>query len=328
MPPDKAALVSVVTPVYNGEKFLRECIESVLDQTYQNVEYMIVNNCSTDGTAAIADEYASRDSRVKVYHNESFLRVNANYNRALLLISPDSKYCKTIAADDWMYPECLEKMVNLAESNPQVAIVGAYALEGLRVVPVNLPYDRTIIPGREICRMWLQRTAGYPFKTPSTILYRSDIVRSRPEFLSESSLAGDEEVCLEVLEDNDFGFVHQILTYLREHEGSVTSFSISMNTYLSANLNVMQMYGPRHLSADEVLGRTHELLHSYYQYLAKQLYNRRDRAFWNYHRSKLQRLGHSLNYPKLLAFAAVEGLSFAIDPKRLLRRVTGQSRHS
>ena len=58
-------LVSVLTPVYNCEKYLRTCIESVLAQTYTNWEYVIVNNCSTDGTLAIAQEYAAADSRIR-----------------------------------------------------------------------------------------------------------------------------------------------------------------------------------------------------------------------------------------------------------------------
>jgi glycosyltransferase involved in cell wall biosynthesis len=62
--------VSVVTPVYNGADFLAECIDSVLSQTYDNFEYLIVNNCSTDGTLAIALDYAKKDPRIRVHSNE------------------------------------------------------------------------------------------------------------------------------------------------------------------------------------------------------------------------------------------------------------------
>ena len=68
-------LVSVVTPVYNGEHCLRACIESVLAQTYSNWDYTIVNNCSADRTLDIAHEYAARDSRIRVCTNDSFVRV-------------------------------------------------------------------------------------------------------------------------------------------------------------------------------------------------------------------------------------------------------------
>jgi len=72
-------LVSVLTPVYNGAEFLSECIESVLAQTYQNWEYTIVDNCSTDGTAEIARRYAAKDSRIRLHQNTEFLRL---YGRA------------------------------------------------------------------------------------------------------------------------------------------------------------------------------------------------------------------------------------------------------
>src|SRR3989442_1303003 len=97
----RAALVSVVTPVYNGENYLRECIESVLAQTYTHWDFTIVNNCSTDRTLDIAQEYAVKDPRIRIHNNETLVRQIANYNIAFRQISPESKYCKVVAADDW-----------------------------------------------------------------------------------------------------------------------------------------------------------------------------------------------------------------------------------
>jgi len=71
-------LVTVLTPVYNGEAFLEECIESVLRQTYRNYEYIIVNNCSKDRTPEIASQYAKRDSRIRVHNNNDFVGVIEN----------------------------------------------------------------------------------------------------------------------------------------------------------------------------------------------------------------------------------------------------------
>src|SRR5579862_6129192 len=111
-------LVSIVTPVYNGEEYLVECIESVLAQTYQNWEYVIVNNCSTDNTAEIASRYQARDARIKLVNCTDFLGVIGNHNRAFRLISPQSAYCKVVCADDSLFPECVQKLVETAEQNP------------------------------------------------------------------------------------------------------------------------------------------------------------------------------------------------------------------
>ena len=128
-----APLVSVVTPVYNGESYLRECIDSVLAQTYPHWDYTLVNNCSADRTLDIAREYASKDPRIRIHDNETFVPVIQNHNIAFRQISADSKYCKVIHADDWMFPECLERMVDLAEQHATVVIVGSYGVVGSTV---------------------------------------------------------------------------------------------------------------------------------------------------------------------------------------------------
>ena len=123
--PEEQPLVSVITPVYNGADYLEECIESVLAQTYQNWNYTIVNNRSTDRTREIAQRYADKDSRIRIHDNTDFLPIMKNHNHAIRQISPESKYCKVVLGDDWLFPECLMKMVSLAEGNPSVGLVGA-----------------------------------------------------------------------------------------------------------------------------------------------------------------------------------------------------------
>ena len=147
-----APLVSVVTPVHNGGSHLRDCIESVLAQTYSNWDYTICNNCSTDQTLEIAREYATKDPRIRIHNNETFVHVNENHNIAFRSISPKSKYCKVVAADEWIFPECIEKMVRMAERHPSVAIVGSYGLCGTKVVFDGLPYSSTVVTGRELFR--------------------------------------------------------------------------------------------------------------------------------------------------------------------------------
>ncbi|MFY9854467.1 MAG: glycosyltransferase family A protein, partial [Terracidiphilus sp.] len=145
-------LVSVLTPVYNGAQYLQECIESVLQQTYRNYEYVIVNNCSKDGTLAIAEKYALLDERIKVITNEAFLPVIDNHNNAFNRMSPNAKYCKVVSGDDAVFPTCLARMVALAEANPSVGIVGCYQLSGGAVRWQGFAFPQQVFPGREICR--------------------------------------------------------------------------------------------------------------------------------------------------------------------------------
>ena len=119
----------------------------MLAQTYPNWDYTICNNCSTDRTLEIAREYAAKDPRIRIHNNDTFVHVNENHNIAFRSISPQSKYCKVVAADEWIFPECIEKMVRVAEQHPSVAIVGSYGLCETKVVFDGLPYPSTVVIG-------------------------------------------------------------------------------------------------------------------------------------------------------------------------------------
>ena len=127
-------LVSILTPVYNGEEFLRDCIESVLAQDYQNWEYHIVNNRSTDSTLQIAESYAAKDSRIHISTNETFLSMPENFNMAFSKVSAASRYFKVVCADDWILPQCLSKMVAFATSHPSLGILCCHQQSGSRCV--------------------------------------------------------------------------------------------------------------------------------------------------------------------------------------------------
>jgi glycosyltransferase involved in cell wall biosynthesis len=324
-------LVSVVTPVFNGERYLRECIESVLAQTYSHWDLTIVNNCSTDRTLEIAQEYAARDARIRIHRNENFVRVIENYNIAYRQISPESKYCKPLAADDMLLPECLEKMVRVPEENPSVAIVCAYGLYSRAEMGVHgrgVPYGQVVLPGRELCRDYLLGKRPCAFiLSPTFTLFRSDIVRSRYAFYNESTLHADTEVSLEFLEHHDFGFVHQILTFTRVEDGSLTSFSQSFNTRLPHQLYVLAKYGPRHLTEAELRHQIRMKLREYYRYLGWQVRMRRDQEFWRFHRGKLATLGYPLNRARLAAHVVFYVLDRVLNPKRTVEEAVCLVRH-
>jgi glycosyltransferase involved in cell wall biosynthesis len=327
--PSGDPLVSVVTPVYNGEQYLRECIESVLAQTYDRWDYTIVNNCSTDRTLDIAREYAVKDPRVRIHNNENFLPVIASHNVAFRQISPESKYCKVVAADDWLFPECLERMVRVAEQHGSVAIVGSYNLLGTTLMYGEiLPYHTTVMSGRDACR-WRLLGGEYVFGAASLGLFRADIVRRRPLFYNEANLQADLEACYELLEHNDFGFVHQVLTFRRLHDESLTSrVADKLNTYLPNRLNELVSYGPRYLSEAEQKRRLGELLTAYYRYLATQVYKRRGPEFWSFHRSKLTEVGLPLSRPRLAALAALHALDRLLNPKDTIERLVHRLRQN
>ena len=292
--PQTQPLVTLLTPVYNGESYIRECIESVLSQTHPNWEYFIINNCSTDRSLEVAQEYASRDPRIQIVNNSRFLRVIANHNAAMRMVSPTSKYCKVVFADDWLFPECLEKMVALADKNPRVGIVSSYRLFGNQLSLGGLPYHISTLSGREICRASLLNEM-YLFGTATSLLIRSDLVRARNPFYNEFNLHADTEVCYELLKTCDFGFVHQVLTFTRAQQGTLTSYSRSRRTFLPGFLGDLTKFGPYYLEPAELQQAVGEHLEIYYRYLGKSVFHRRGNEFWAFHRQKLKELGFPMS---------------------------------
>ncbi|MBQ7096663.1 MAG: glycosyltransferase [Clostridia bacterium] len=112
--------ISVIMSVYNGETYLTEAVESVRQQTFQNWELVIINDCSTDSTAEILVGFASKDERIKVHTNEVNLRLPASLNKAVSLCS--GKYIARMDADDICLPDRLEKQYKFMEEHPDVAL--------------------------------------------------------------------------------------------------------------------------------------------------------------------------------------------------------------
>ncbi len=278
-------LVSIITPVYNNEEYLAECIESILAQTYQNWDYTIVNNCSTDDSGAIARRYAARDPRIRVLDNEQFLRVVPNHNWALRQISPIGKYCKMVFADDWIFPECLAQMVAVAEQHSSIGIVGAYTLEGNGVSCVGLPYPSSFVDGRQVCRDHLLRSQ-YVFGSPNSLLYRSDLVRNNDPFFNEANIHADTEVCFSLLRACDFGFIHQVLTFTRVREGSLTGMAQDLLASLPGRLQILLAYGSDFLNPQERDAALAKHLSEYYRSLGKTLLLGQKKVL-DYHRAKL-----------------------------------------
>jgi glycosyltransferase involved in cell wall biosynthesis len=283
-------LVSVVTPVYNGAQYLAECIESVLGQTYDAFEYVVADNRSTDDSLEIALRYAAQDGRMRVVpHDEHLSHHIASWNRSMRLVSPEAAYVKVVHADDWLFDECLERMVALARAHPSVGVVGAYRLDEDHVNLDGLPPGTTVVPGRDVVRSFL---LGGPlpflFGSPTSTLFRADLVRKRANLYCEENIHADSEACVDLLTESDFGFVHQVLTYTRRHNEAVTAFTRRIGTYVPADLGVFQRWGPVVLSRDEYDRKLVVRLVEYLLFLLRRPRRWTSAEFRAYHRARVR----------------------------------------
>lgn len=285
--------ISVLTPVHNGVRYLAECIESVRAQTRTDWEYIIVDNCSQDGSAELADRYAALDQRIRVVRCDTFVNVHRNFSRSALLMNPNSKYCKFLCADDWMYPECLDRMVSVMERHSAVGLVSSYHLQDKRVGHTGfVPYTDEVVPGAQVIRTKLIDNE-YLVGSPSQLLYRADIVRRTDPFFDDSFWHSDGHAHFRTLLEHDLGFVHQVLTYTRVHPAARTSRSVRLNTYLPNDMRFLIEFGRKVLPPEAYQTTLRVWLRRYAWFLMKQYFKParfRDAEFHIYHCGEISRM--------------------------------------
>jgi glycosyltransferase involved in cell wall biosynthesis len=316
--------VSVLSPFYNTAAFLPACIESVLGQTYRHFEYVLVDNHSTDGSADIAKAYAGRDSRIRVIRSDAFRDQIPNYNYALQQISGESRYVKVAQADDWLHPRCLEDFIELAEANPKVGLVSSYDLRGTKIFGTGLSIEQRILTGRDAARTYFLQWL-FLFGSQTTVMYRADVVRSRKPFYPEGTMHADTEVIFEILKDHDFGFVHQILSYTRLREDSISGRLQNMADAALDRLIIVKRFGQHFLEPSEYEDALRATLAWYYDELGRRWLverkQKRNDAFWAYHRKGLGTVGETIRQGSVLRAAGRILLRTALNPGQLAARM-------
>ncbi len=318
--------VSVVTPFRNVAPYLAQCIESVLAQTLVDFEYILSDNGSTDGSTGIAEDYAARDPRIRLVRQPQMLAQVPHYNAALREISPTTEYCKMVQADDAVFPECLARMVAAFEQSPRIGLVSSYYLKGNVLRGSGFPYGTTYLDGMEMARFYL-RTGTYVFGSPSAVMYRSSLVRETPTFYEDGLLHEDTEKCVQILKNWDFGFVPQVLSYLRIDNESVSS---RWRQYQPEALDwyiIVQRYASVFLDEPEASARRGLSKQEYYRVLGNEVLCARGKAFWQYHREGLKSLGESIDRVAVVRYATKDMLWLLINPGILFHRIRTILKH-
>jgi hypothetical protein len=207
-------------------------------------------------------------------------------------------------------------MVEVAEAYPSVGIVGSYRLDDVWVNCAGLPYPSVIISGSEICRSTLLRKL-YVFGSPTTILIRSDLIRNQKAFYNEDNLHADTESCFAILQDNDFGFVHQVLSFTRRENEAITTFARRFNTYTLGDLIILKKYGSIYLNNNEFRQILNGRLRDYHRFLAKVIFKMRKKEIWEYHKKGLRKLGYRISYPRILHILIVTLYNRMLDRLRI-----------
>ncbi|HEY6005011.1 MAG TPA: glycosyltransferase family 2 protein [Anaeromyxobacter sp.] len=316
----EAPFVSIITPLYNTSEYLAECIEGVLAQTYPDFEHLIVDNRSDDGSREIAERYASMDRRIRLVVNPEFLDQASNFNRALSLASPEAKYVKFALSDDVLFPECVARLVEVAEREPAAGLVGAYYFFGEHLGGAGVPRTVRRLGGREACRMMLV-DRKFMVGSPTSVLYRADVLRARTPFFEAGRLHPDTELAYEILLEHDLGFVHQVLSFIRTDNVSISTAVKDFRPNLLDRLIVTERYAARALAPEEASRTRAAVRREYFRYLAGALFRRMPRRFWEYHRAGLASVGLALRRRDLAPGVLRELARIALDPLTTARRI-------
>jgi glycosyltransferase involved in cell wall biosynthesis len=313
-------LVSVVTPAYNAEPFLAECIESVQAQKYGHFEHIIVDNGSKDRTREIAERYARADGRIRVLSNPLTLPVVENWNATIRHIADASRFCQTLHADDWLYPDCLARMVELGMRNPSVGVIGSLRRRGTAIQCTGLPTDQQVFAGTQVARLFLKEEV-FAF-APTSGMVRSDIVRARDPFYPTDYLHADLAAYFDVLHATNFGFVHEVLAFSRTHEASITStIAERKRTLLKEWPMLLTVYGPKYFNARELAEIERRFMRRYHRVLVREAASGAGREFLAFHLNGLRRLGRAPRIPDY-AIAAFSEFAVALaSPGKVTRHL-------
>lgn len=208
----KSPVVSVLMPVYNGEKYLREAIDSILAQTFTDFEFIIINDGSTDKTEEIILSYS--DLRIHYFKNEKNLGIVGTLNRGLDLCK--GKYIARMDADDVSLPERFEKQVVFMENHPSVVACGClyaiYGKENKGAVDVATDADDV--------RMDMALYCQYAH---STLMLRRNVLEdNRLRYREEYRHAEDYKLWTELLRYGDMVNVPNILHKIRQCEEGIS----------------------------------------------------------------------------------------------------------
>lgn len=248
-------LVAVMTPVYNGGRYLERCLESVAAQSYNNWIQIVVDNASSDDSREIAESFRARDDRFVVRVESEHLTMVKNWNRGLSYVPPEAVYLKQLHADDRLRPHCLRTMVEAAESEPSASIVVSAYDYGSGQSPINNLRGRILIPGRDAARNAVLGHSNL-LANPSIPLVRIASAPSWPQLFYEQEFPpghpksppltqADKEGYLGTLEQGNLLYIPESLIVPRRYGPGAQEWSRRVGAYQPGRLELLLRHGRR-----------------------------------------------------------------------------------
>lgn len=203
-------MVSIILPTYNGEKYIRESIQSIIDQTYQDWELIVIDDCSTDNTNRIVAEFESKDERIKLYKNKKNLRLPASLNRGFELSKGDFL---TWTSDDNLYnPNAIEKLVEALSSDEKYGLV----FSRMEFIDADGGTNNLSMDVKDENEIYYHNIVGASF------MYTRKVYECIGDYNVQKFLMEDYDYWLRVANSFSIKYLNEILYKYRLHQGSLT----------------------------------------------------------------------------------------------------------
>ncbi len=285
MTPDKEApLVAIVTPVYNGVKYIAEALESVQNLDYPNLVHIVLDNACTDGSDEVIRSYMGRRVPIVTKRNPTVLPLAQNWSAAVAMVPPEAKYFHILCADDTFPAHSISRRVAVAERDPAIGFVACQwrGSTGL-LCGEELPRDREIFDGPELLRSYFRREHSGLSGT-FTLIRTTKIDPGRPFYDPTIPVGSDTDVNLRIAITSKVGFVHEELVNWRHHDGQVTTSVVDRGKYILFDWFILlDRYGPYVMGHKEYTECRKAFRRHYLRRLLLIRYKDKDKEVWDWH---------------------------------------------
>lgn len=234
--------VSIIVPIYNAEKYLNRCIDSILNQEYTDFELILANDGSKDSSGQICDEYAAKDGRVRVIHKENS-GVSDTRNQAIDLAT--GTYLQFLDSDDWITPDATKLLVRAAaEYSCDFVIADFYRVVGERLSHKGDIEEDGVMTQEEFAAHMMENPADFYYGVLWNKLYRRDIIEEHHLRMdTEISWCEDFMFNLEYIRYAKVFYALQApIYYYVKTKGSLASQGLSISNTVKMKLMVFEYY--------------------------------------------------------------------------------------
>lgn len=254
-------LVSICIPTYNGEKYLKECLDTILSQSYTNIEIIMIDDCSKDKTCEIIEEYKTKDSRITLFRNEVNLGLVGNWNKSLTLAK--GEWIKFVFQDDLITKDCIQKMYDASEGKSLVVSDRKFIYDEFVPIEIKEHYSTNMLTLKKLVNtnvpVFISSEKVSQFSAdhislnfigePTAVLFKKNIIEKIGVFNADLSQICDLEYWLRIATSEGMVYIPEELISFRIHASSTTSQNVISGT----------KFKPRYI---DVIILAHEMLYS------------------------------------------------------------------